>query len=785
MGKPTLLVAGNLKGGAARAAPDAVPIDYIIDLIQRKMPEFGGGAPASLADRVFIVRSETGSGKSTVLPARIFRLLRSEKTSAAVKLGGAGVICTQPRILTAQTIPRDLAADSENYPDLVMGVTIGYQTGPMNEKPLNGLIYGTAGSLLAQLRLLPDADIMSRYRFIIVDEAHERSLDIDSLLMRLKIFLKRNLGNPRLPFVLLASATLPVKKYAQFFGVPSDNIVEVAGRAYGVDTHWPTVGTNDYPKEAARVALQIHELHADDSPDQADILIFMPGKAEIMAVVDLLLKANDKYRTKGAEIRPFLLLMIDREVIQTSGRDYRLIKEDPAKLAVPSRDGSKYLKVVRRIVVSTVVAETGITIETLKYVIDCGWSREKEVYFPERLEGVLTRPAPQSRIEQRKGRAGRKFPGLFFPLYTKNVFEQLPVEQMPEIILKGASEIFLDIVSATADHNGIFRVEDIDMLDPPPVDALAAAFEEAVTFGFLRFTTAGSAANSAGHTLTRLGEIASRFTYLTMHHVETLLAGFLWRVSMRDLVLIVALFNLREVPLFYQPPPGPSQATDAEKAKRLAIRSGLPDHLAGKGTSGSDEVQDAIARARAMISDDFIEGLIAFEGFVRALDRSQGDLAMLLDWCEDNGIDFDGAANLALVRDQVIDEMIAAGLNPFWGEEYRLVDTTPESFADTIVRLKKCIYAGLRFHLVRRGTPPKEVHQTPAGLEITINRASSSAAEARQLVTNAIQFAGSKGDQKDKYPPFLYHLQTAMASVLDGYVDVDLEAMDPRVAELC
>lgn len=778
MGKPTLLVAGKLKGEAARVAPDAVPIDYIIDLIQKKMPEFGGGAPTSLADRVFIVRSETGSGKSTVLPAQIFRLLRSEKTAAAVKLGSAGVICTQPRILTAQTIPRDLAADGENYPDLVMGVTIGYQTGPMNEKPLNGLIYGTAGSLLAQLRLLPDADIMSRYRFIIVDEAHERSLDIDSLLMRLKIFLKRNLENPRLPFVLLASATLPVKKYAQFFDVPPKNIVEVTGRAHEVLTHWPTAGTNDYPKEAARVALQIHERHADDSPDQADILIFMPGKPEIRAVVELLIRANDKYRSEGSEILPFFLLMIDREVIQSNGRDYRLIKEDPAKLAVPSRDGSKYLKVARRIVVSTVVAETGITIETLKYVIDCGWSREKEVYYPERLEGVLTRPAPQSRIEQRKGRAGRKFPGMFFPLYTKNVFEQLPTEQLPEIILKGVSEIFLDIVAAASGPDGLFRVENIDMLDPPPVDALAAALEEAVTFGFLRFTEDPA----AGHALTRLGEIAARFTYLTMHHVETLLAGFLWRVSMRDLALIVALFSLRNVPLFHQPPPGPSQVADAEKAKRLAIRSGLPEHLAGKGTPGSDEAQDAVARARAMMSDDFIEGLVAFEGFVRALDRSQGDLMMLLDWCEENGIDFDGAANLALVRDQVIDEMIAAGLNPFWGEEYRLVDATPESFAGIIVRLKQCIYAGLRFHLVQGD---KGAHQTTSGLKIDINRASSFAAESRQLVTNAIQFAGSKGDQRDKHPPFLYHLQTTMASVLDGYVDVDSEAMDPRVAEVC
>jgi HrpA-like RNA helicase len=519
MGRPTLLVAGKLAGAAGREHPGVVPIDYIIDWLKSRMPEFGGKAPASLADRALIVRSETGSGKSTVLPAYLLRLLRSESTAPAIRVAGAGVMCTQPRILTAQTLARDQAADNENYPDLVMGATIGYQTGPVNEKPPSGLIYATAGTLLAQLRVMPDADIMARYRFIVVDEAHERSLDIDSLLMRLKTFLRRNLGNRKLPFVILASATLPVAKYARYYGLGPENVIEVEGRAFGVTPFFPKVGTNNYPGEAVGVALEIHKARLDDPPEQADILIFMPGAREIEEVVKALATANREFREPGSGVAPFLLLMISRAEILAQSRDYRLIKVPPGALRVPSTDGRRFLRPARRIIVATVVAETGLTIETLKYVIDCGWSRSEEVYYPGGYRGIVTRPAPQSRIEQRKGRAGRKFPGEFYPLYTKNVYESLAAEQAPDIITVGVAPIFLDVVAATIaavaaegkEADPAFRVQDIDMLDPPPVDSLAAALEQAVTFGYLHADPA-----AGGHRLTPLGTVAGRFTFLGM-----------------------------------------------------------------------------------------------------------------------------------------------------------------------------------------------------------------------------------------------------------------------------
>ncbi len=793
MGKPTLLVPGNLAGAARLTDPKTVPIDYIIARIRQKMPEFGGKSPKALADRVFIVQSKTGSGKSTVLPAQIFRLLRSNKVQGGVGLTGPGVICTQPRILTAQTIARDQAADQENYPDLVMGVTIGYQTGPLNEKPVHGLVYATAGSLLAQLRTLPDGDIFARYRFIIVDEGHERSLDIDALLMRLKIFLKRNLGNPRLPFVIIASATLPVEKYAAYFEVGGANIIEVEGRAFGVETRWPRTGTNDYPRAAAQMALEIHEQNPGDPPERADILVFVPGVAEIAEVTKFLEDANGAFRRPGAKTPPYLILVIHGEVISEGRRDYRLLKEDPARLAIPNTAGV-LVRPSRRIIVSTVVAETGLTIETLKYVIDCGWSRVQETYFPGRHRGIVTRPAPQSRIEQRKGRAGRKFPGVFYPLYTQNLYASLPVEQLPEIIMEGVTPIFLDIVSCASGADGVFRVERIDMLDPPPVDALAAALEEAVVFGYLRAHASRGAVE--GHAITRLGAAAARFVHLRMHHVQTLLAGYLWRVALRDLALVVAIYDQRDALLYAKAPPGPRQADEDAAARRRALRAGLPLHLV---TPAEDPALTDL-KARILISDDFIEALLAFEGFTRALDNYQGDLPGLLDWCEANGVSFEGATLLAALRDEVLNEMLAAGLNPFWGDAHRLATAPPEAFLDTVVRLKYCIYAGLRFSQVAhdgrsdgyraRGGEKVEVPARYGAKALEPLRALGgvppSALEAlsrpRRLVTNTIRIRRARGDQRDKTPPLLYRLSPGLVSVLDGYVNTDAGIFDPRPA---
>jgi hypothetical protein len=852
MPKPTLLVAGKLAGAAGRAAPEAVPIAYIVRWFRRRMPEFGGRPPARLADRVLVVRSETGSGKSTVLPAALLRLVRSEATAPGVRLRRAGVTCTQPRVLTAQTLARDMAADDENYPDLQLGVTVGFQTGPMDFRPPRGLVYATVGSLLAQLRAGggDDGAVMARHRFIVVDEAHERALDLDALLLRLKGFLARNLGDPRLPFVVLASATLPVEKYARYFALPPANVVEVTGRAYPIAPRWPPRGTRNYPAEAAAVAVEIHEANPEDPPERADILIFVPGARETAFVVDALEEANWAYRAPGSRRPPFLVLVLNREVVLEHGRDFALLKAPPAALRVPVARGGgappAFVRPSRPIAVSTGVAETGLTIETLKYVVEPGWNRAALSFFPGAFRGVATVPAPRSRVRQRRGRAGRKFPGEFYPLYTRDAFDALPEEQAPDVVAAGVAPIFLDVVVATADAaaraaaraagrpastcpppgapGALFRLADVDMLDAPPTDALAAALDLALSAGLLRDDPP-----AGGQRLTPLGAAAARFTFLGMPAAAALAAGFLWRVAIEDLALLVVLFPERLVALSPRPPPGADASALAAAARSRALRAGLPEFLRGGAHAAAPADGTAVGgggaaasappgaealeplRARLLLADDFLEALLAFEGFARAAETAGADLPALLDWCEAHGVDFAGATALAAAREQALTEFLTAGFNPHWGRQWRLAAAPAAAFLDTAVRLKHCLAAALghfsldldlRARAYRVRSTRDEVALPPGASAADLGAADAAAlgalslaaglgpfdaadvfagARPRRLVTSSVAVLPSPPRPGQAFPPALYDLVPGLVSVLDGYVPPDPLLRAPRL----
>ena len=788
MPPPTLFVPGSLAGMAGEEHPDEVPIDYIIGVLRNRMKEFGG-TPQAMKDRVWIIRSETGSGKSTALPAEVFRLLRGAKTPQKAVLAGPGVICTQPRVLTAISLAREMAA-SPHYPDLELGVTVGYATGPINEKPERGLIYATAGSLLAQLRGAGaggregDAAVMDRYRFILVDEAHEASLDIILLLLALKNLLRRNLGNPRLPFVLLTSATINVAKYSKYFGVGPENVIEVTGRAYGIATHYPLEGTTNYPEAAARTAVRIHRANPGDPPDRADILIFMPGLAEIEEVVKVLTEENRAFRAPGALEAPYLVLAISGEEVEQEGTDFRRLKIPIHNIRLPSAGGEERVRPMRKIIVSTVVAETGLTLEALKYVIDCGWNRTREAYFPGGEQGIVTRPAPKSRIRQRKGRAGRLFPGEFYPLYTQEVFEALEEDQLPDMVVQGLSSHFLPLVQMTAGgHGGVFRVGDIDLLDAPPVDALASALEAAVVFGYLRASPA-----EGGHALTPLGETAAGFAYAGMEGAQTLIAGYLWGVSILDLALVVALYGELSIPFYALPPKGAAPPPPGMGA----IRAGLPAFLR-EGPESLPEGVDGYWGGRLLLSDDFLEGLLAFEGFARALLALGGDPAALSAWCFKNGLDYEKAVRMAKRRDGVIEEALRAGLNPFWGYEARLAASTPETFSGAVAGLKMCIYAGLRRNLLvydpganayrgrhggRVGVPPPYTAAPLAPLGKL--GADVAAHKPKKLVTNQVVIRKAPRGKGGAPAPLLYGLVPALVSVLAGFVPEDENYWAPR-----
>jgi HrpA-like RNA helicase len=347
---PTLLLPGSLRVPAGHSSES--PIAYIVGWIKVRMPEFGARA-VGVKNRVLVVRSETGSGKSTVMPVHVFRIFRHERTARGDRYRGASVLCTQPRVLTAVDLATRQVAGAVHNPDMVLGETVGYQTGPFSEKPPAGLVFATVGVLAALLRVLDDGQIMEKFRVIIIDEAHERSCETDATLMRLKQFYVRNADNPRLPFLVLASATIDAGVYARFFG--AEAVVEVAGRTHPVVTKWPARGTNNYPQSAAEVALEIHDANPSDPPESSDILIFMPGMREI-ALVQQALESHAEARGADAK-RDYIVLVLDRASVVNESAHFEMLTAPWRTLPRPATSTGK--APVRRIIVSTVVAETG------------------------------------------------------------------------------------------------------------------------------------------------------------------------------------------------------------------------------------------------------------------------------------------------------------------------------------------------------------------------------------------------------------------------------------------
>lgn len=810
---PTLLVAGSLRLGANSEVSDEVPIKYIILWIKKHMSEFGG-LTTNLADRILIVRSETGSGKSTVLPVEVFRILRDKQTPAGRKYQGAGVICTQPRILTAITLATDVSSRPWN-PDMVLGETVGFQTGAISNMPASGLIYATAGVLAVQLRNLDDDELMGKYKFILIDEAHERSLDIDMTLMLLRNFFLRNIGNKKLPFLLLTSATFNTKRYADYFGVSFENIIEVTGRSYPIKIHWPDHGSNNYLTDAVLTALKIHNENLDDPPEQADILIFMPGAHETTTVANGL-NAAAKANTKN----PFIVLTINRKVVTSQSKDFYLIFEKPELL--PLVDG---VKIKRRIIVSTVVAETGITIDTLKYVIDCGWSREREVYQPWAIEGIITRPAPKSRIKQRQGRAGRLFPGDFYPLYMQNVFNALEDQQLPEIISTGVSDIYLALVCEQQRQKlrigkvPEFRLEDISLLDPPAPEALLIAQLVAISLGFIsvrsqlptkwpptQLETIGFVEDpskiSRGYGLTPFGFIGAMFSRTNMEGVRILLSGYLWNVAASDLITAVAMFGTPVTDLLaYRGHKKKGATPSSLPAGAEALRASLPQFLVQKiYGSGNDitpptEHEAFFYRAKLLIADDFIEAILMFDAFVHKLDTSE-DVASTSKWCASVELNFDALVEVARKREFIIEDMITAGLDPFRLSDRRIAALPIEEFTAGLRSIKQCLFEGLRCNLLKYD-PEKLSYITSQGLKVKcpalFTDATASKLKALHITTGPVDALRPKWIITDKLrllpvakhagesdAQLLYFSNTTLVSVLDGYVNPDPDFITAR-----
>lgn len=357
-------------------------------------------AQAIAHHQVVIVAGETGSGKTTQLP----------KICAELGRGKYGLIGhTQPRRLAARSVANRIAEEMETE----LGDFVGYKvrfTDQISDQTQIKLM--TDGILLAEIQ---NDRFLNQYDTIIIDEAHERSLNIDFILGYLKQLLPRR---PDLK-VIITSATIDPERFSKHFS--NAPIIEVSGRTYPVEVRYrPLAGDDD--SESDRDQLEGIFQAVDELCDEGlgDILIFMNGEREIRDTADALSKRN----LRDTEIVPLYA---------------RLSAGEQNKIFQPHAG--------RRIVLATNVAETSLTVPGIKYVIDPGTARISRYSYRTKVQRLPIEPISQASANQRKGRCGRTEEGICIRLYSEEDFLSRPEFTDPEILRTNLASVILQMTA--------------------------------------------------------------------------------------------------------------------------------------------------------------------------------------------------------------------------------------------------------------------------------------------------------------------------------------------------
>ncbi|MDQ4047179.1 MAG: ATP-dependent RNA helicase HrpA, partial [Actinomycetota bacterium] len=440
---------------------------------------------AIAANQVTIIAGETGSGKTTQIP----------KMCLELGLGENGLIGhTQPRRLAARTVAERIASEL----GVDIGQEVGFQvrfTGEVSKSTKVKLM--TDGILLAEIQR---DKLLRKYNAIIIDEAHERSLNIDFILGYLKRILPQR---PDLK-VIITSATIDPERFAKHFGSEEEPapIVEVSGRTFPVEIRYrplsqPAGGASDDDEDNA----SDDELEEDRDPLDAvcdavdelaleapgDILIFFSGEREIRDAAEALnARIQTNRRMAGTEVLPLFA---------------RLSLQEQHRVFNP---GGK-----RRIVLATNVAETSLTVPGIKYVIDTGTARISRYSHRTKVQRLPIERVSQASANQRSGRCGRVSDGIAIRLYSEEDFESRPLYTDPEILRTNLAAVILQM-TAMGVARGPKDIETFPFVEPPDSRAINDGVTLLRELGALSTpqaaSTAGKGEGRNGGGLTAVGQ---------------------------------------------------------------------------------------------------------------------------------------------------------------------------------------------------------------------------------------------------------------------------------------
>jgi ATP-dependent helicase HrpA len=397
-------------------------------------------AQALSAHQVVIVCGETGSGKTTQLPKIALELGRG------IGAGGRGLIGhTQPRRLAATSVAKRIADELQSP----LGEVVGYKVRFQDRFQAGASVkLMTDGILLAETQGDPD---LRQYDTIIIDEAHERSLNIDFLLGYLRQLLPRR---PDLK-IIVTSATIDADRFANHFAGRSGPapVIQVSGRLFPVEQRWrPFEEKREYGLDEA-IADAVDELWQGGA--SGDILVFLPGEREIRDATDHLrrhLAQHTKNSPRGGP-QPQILPLFAR------------LSQAEQEAVFETGNG-------RRIVLATNVAETSLTVPGIRYVIDTGLARVKRYSYRTKVEQLQVEAISQAAANQRAGRCGRVANGICIRLYDEKDFSARPPFTDPEILRSSLAGVILRMKSLR-----LGQVEDFPFLEAPRPKAIADGYD--------------------------------------------------------------------------------------------------------------------------------------------------------------------------------------------------------------------------------------------------------------------------------------------------------------------
>ncbi|GKY93726.1 ATP-dependent RNA helicase Cdc28 [Mayamaea pseudoterrestris] len=583
------------------------------------------------SNKITLIVAETGSGKSTQIPAYILNA-----SNASVRIA-----VTQPRRVAAMTLAKRVAIEQQQQQQVLCGSAaatknatslfnphmIGYRVRFEDTTTHDTrLVYVTDGMLLRESMVDP---LLRRYSVVFLDESHERSLQTDILL---GVVQRARLARMKLNEECsnLMSATLDVQVFTDFFGADQVHIFQIPGRQHFVQTLYTSDPVDDYMEAALFTICEIHEHERS-----GDILVFLPGQEEIEDMAALLRQQLQPDETRWIGDRVEALQRGNTNYDHAHGNSCQIFGNVmvtqlyaalPPQAQVAAFD-VKPPHVTRKVILATTIAETSITLPDICYVVDCGKHKCRRV-LATGMETLNVEAISQAQAMQRAGRAGRVAQGLCFRLYPEVAFGNLEVSSPPEITRVNLSQVVLQLKGM-----GIQNVAAFEFVTPPSKASLKRAIQQLYALSALDDQL----------------ELTDHGKMLAKLPLDPVFGNLLIKSAEYSCVseMLTAVSVLSAENLFYRPPGESTLATKADAChKRFASYEGdLPTFLNVYDAWRSEAIYVPPGKSHKSKKKLLQEQQKASSGSQVKISHS--------DWCQRNYVSGRALSRAYLVRQQL------------------------------------------------------------------------------------------------------------------------------------